>query len=249
MNDRVADKGRFRRARKLVGLVRVPFYRRALRLGVAATIEHAAVPLGDGYRTVIDVGAHHGQFALFAAKTYPEAQIHCIEPHAASRRRLERLAELLPQLTVIPFAAAETAREARLHVSRKTDSSSLLSILTSYTDAFPGTEEVSTETIEARTLDDLLEAAEIQPPVLLKIDVQGSELSVLRGATTTLEVVDCVLVECSFVELYQGQALAGDIVAHLNDRFVVAGAFGVVRDGRGEALQADLLFRRRSLDR
>jgi FkbM family methyltransferase len=247
VNELVADKGRLRRVRKLARLARVSLYRSGLRLGVAATNEHDDVPLGDSdFRTVIDVGAHHGQFALFAARRYPAARLYCLEPYEASRARLERLRRLLPQLEILPFAAAEDESTRQLHLSRKTDSSSLLPILESYTAAFPGTEEAALVPVQTRTLDHLRSDLQLERPVLLKIDVQGTELSVLRGAAETLRSVDSIFVECSFVEFYRGQPLAGDVVAHLNDRFVLAGAFSVVRDRRGEALQADLLFRRRN---
>jgi FkbM family methyltransferase len=213
---------------------------------VAAAIEHDDVPFGDdAFGTVIDVGAHHGQFALFAARSYPGARIYCIEPHSPAVERLRRLRDVLPQVEILPFAAGEQDSSGYLHVSRKSDSSSLLPILTSYTSAFPGTEESSRVPVETRTLDHLCDGKTLAGPLLLKIDVQGAELSVLRGAVQTLRRVDAILVECSFVELYEGQGLAGDVVAHLNDRFMLSGVFGVVRDRRGEALQADLLFRRR----
>jgi FkbM family methyltransferase len=246
VSELVASKGRLRRARKLVRLARVPLYRRGLRLGTAATDEHEDVPLGRSeFRTVIDVGAHHGQFALFAARRYPRARIYCIEPYEGSQRRLERLRGLLPQLKILGYAAAADEGTEELHLSRKTDSSSLLPILASYTSAFPGTEETARVLVRTRTLDALLADLHVERPTLLKIDVQGTELSVLRGAARTLESVDSIFVECSFVELYRGQALAGDVVAHLHGRFLLSGVFGVVRDRRGEVLQADLLFRRR----
>jgi hypothetical protein len=59
------------RVQKLLGILREPFYRSALRHGVAASIEHEAIPLRTDFRTVIDVGANRGQFALFAAHHFP----------------------------------------------------------------------------------------------------------------------------------------------------------------------------------
>ena len=60
-----------------------------------------------------------------------------------------------------------------------------------------------------------------------------------------LQGVDEVFVECSFVELYTGQALAGELIAHLWSRgFKLAGMFGIKRDNAGRCLQADLLFER-----
>ena len=81
-------------------------------------------------------------------------------------------------------------------------------------------------------------------PSLLKIDVQGFELEVLKGATGLLPEIDAVSVEASDVELYEGQALLGEI-----ERFLDEAGFRV--DGRfneqlhqGQRVQADWLFRR-----
>jgi FkbM family methyltransferase len=248
MSELLASKGRLRRARKLARLLRVGLFRDGLRLGIAATIEHEDVPLGSGYRTVIDVGAHHGQFALFAGRAFPGARIYCIEPHEPSRRQLSHLGSLLiTQMCVLPFAAAEHPGAASFHVSRMTDSSSLLPIMPSYVAAFPGTAEVREEVVEARPLDEILREREIAGPTLLKIDVQGTELEVLRGATETLAVVDRIYVECSFIEFYEGQALAGDVISFLSGRFDLEGVFGLVHDRTGRCLQADLLFRRKGI--
>jgi hypothetical protein len=54
--------------------------------------------------------------------------------------------------------------------------------------------------------------------MLLKIDVQGSELQVLQGRRPALDLIDEVYCECSFVELYEGQALADEVICHLRDR-------------------------------
>ncbi len=94
-------------------------------------------------------------------------------------------------------------------------------------------------------LDELLDGVTLPRPCLLKIDVQGGELDVLAGAEGTLPSVDEALIECSFLELYRGQALAGDVVSHMRDRgFALAGIHSLVRDTAGRRLQADFFFRR-----
>ncbi len=131
-----------------------------------------------------------------------------------------------------------------MHVSRKSDSSSLLPILGPYVTAFPGTEEARTTRVEARPLDSLLSHA-VKRPALLKVDVQGGELDVLRGAVSVIGRMDAAFVECSFVEFYGGQALADEVIAaFLGHGMRLAGVYSVVRDSRGRCLQADLLFRR-----
>ncbi|MHB8571083.1 MAG: FkbM family methyltransferase [Metallibacterium sp.] len=80
---------------------------------------------------------------------------------------------------------------------------------------------------------------------MLKLDVQGYELQALRGCETLLEAFAWVYCECSFVELYAGQALADAVIAWLRERgFGLLGAYNMANDRDGRAVQADFLFGR-----
>jgi len=240
----VARKGRLRKLRKFIVLLRRSSWRRAARRGVAAAVEHRAVPFGHDFATVVDVGAHHGQFALLALELFPRARIFCVEPLPDALERLGATVEPVGRVTVLAAAAAAEEGRRQLHVSRKTDSSSLLPILKPYVDAFPGTEEARTLEVEARTLDSMV-AERIRRPCLLKVDAQGGELEVLAGAEASLHQVDVAYVECSFVEFYQGQALADEVIgAFFRCGLRLHGVYSLVRDATGRCLQADLLFRR-----
>lgn len=82
-------------------------------------------------------------------------------------------------------------------------------------------------------------------PTLLKIDVQGFELEVLKGAVEILPAIDAVYVEVSYIPLYQGQPLRDDIEHFLcSVGFECVGAFNDYSH-KGERIQSDLLFRRR----
>ncbi|MFT4049440.1 MAG: FkbM family methyltransferase [Solirubrobacterales bacterium] len=233
-----------RKARKAAVLSRTPRWRAALRHGVAATIEHADVDFGDDFKTVLDVGGHHGQFTLFALERFPDAQITTFEPQADGAEKITAVTAGEPRVKIENYALGAEPGSAELNISRRSDSSSLLPIGKGQTDAFPGTEAASTETIKVETLDNLLPDAPTRP-ALLKIDVQGFELDVLRGATRTLAGIDAIFAECSFVELYEGQPLVGEIIAFLAGHdFAIAGVFGVNYDSAGRCLQADFLFRR-----
>jgi FkbM family methyltransferase len=241
----VAHRGRLRRGRKLVRLLREKPYRAALRLRVAAAIEHEKVPFRHDFASIIDVGAHYGQFALLARRRYPTATLYCIEPLPEACSRLRRVLARDSNAMVIDVAAADRASEADFYVSRSSDSSSLLPITRKYTTAFPGTNGVAVTRVRTVPLDDLIERGSLRRPTLLKIDVQGSELAVLRGAERLLFCIDEVFVECFFVELYEGQPLIDDVINHLYGRGLrLAGIYSVVRDDEGRCLQADLLFAR-----
>jgi len=212
--------------------------------GVAAAVEHRHVPFGATFGTIIDVGAHHGQFALLARDRYPDAEIICVEPLPDAVDRLHAVHAGDKRLTILPFAAGGADGRRSMHVSRKTDSSSLLPILRPYVQAFPGTEEAGTIEVDVRMLDTLLKSA-TRRPTLLKIDVQGGELEVLDGAARVLAEVDAAYVECSFVEFYRGQALADQVIgSFLSNGLRLDGVYSIVRDARGCCLQADVLFKR-----
>jgi len=181
----VARKGRLRKLRKLIVVLGRPSWRRAVRKGVAAAVEHRDVPFGHDFATVVDVGAHHGQFALLALELFPRSSILCVEPLPSALDRLRATVRADGRVTALGAAAAAKAGYRQLHVSRKTDSSSLLPILESYVDAFPGTEVARTVDVEAKTLDSMV-AERIQRPCLLKVDAQGGELEVLDGAEAVL---------------------------------------------------------------
>lgn len=230
------------RASKLVRIAADPAYWRPLRAGVAASVEHSVVPFQDDTRTVFDVGASRGQFALFAAHRFPAATIDCFEPLPESQAALRNV--LGERVRLHPAAVGAEPGRATMQVSAQDDSSSLLPIGDRQIREFPGTQRARELEIDVITLRDAI-GSDIKRPSLLKIDVQGLELDVLRGAGDALDYVDDVYVECSFTELYEGQALADEVIAFLLQRGLrLIGAYGMLYAADGSALQADLLFRR-----
>lgn len=230
---------------KLAAILRVSTWREALRRHqVAAGSEHLLVLRQfNGCRTVVDIGANRGQFALVARRCFPDARIVSFEPlpgPAAIFRRVfaQDHAVILHEAAVGPHAARST-----MHVSARDDSSSLLPIAALQSAMFPGTAEVSTTEVSVASLNAFIDAADIAAPALLKLDVQGFELEALAGCEPLLSLFDWVYCECSFVELYATQKLAADVIEWLSDRgFRLQGMFNPAYDSEGRAIQADFLF-------
>lgn len=109
----------------------------------------------------------------------------------------------------------------------------------------PESRVVRTDEVEVERLDDL---GVLQPEerAYLKLDVQGMELDVLRGSTQTLSKTHVVEAELSAVELYQGQALIGEVIEHLRGvGFLLIGLETSFRDrATGDLLQVNGFFRR-----
>ncbi|PKU24464.1 FkbM family methyltransferase [Telmatospirillum siberiense] len=233
------------RIRKFLRIIQVPAFRRALMHGVAATVEHAGPLRGLSVASVLDIGANNGQFALLARHLWPAARISSFEPLADASARFSSVLGNDPSVNLFNVALGVERGEADFHVSRRADSSSMLAITNRQTAMFPGTEEISMIKVPVDRLDALLTANELRPPVLLKIDVQGFEIPVLEGSTGIIDRVDHVYCECSFKELYQGQALAHQVVRWLDDRgFALRGVYNLSYDGDGRAVQGDFLFER-----
>lgn len=245
LNLEKADRVPLRRVRKLVRLLLRPAYRPGLRRRVAAGVEHESVAFGHDFVTVIDVGAHNGQFALFASWRFPRAKLVCLEPLSAARAKLSQVLANHHDLTIVGVAASGNDGMRRFRVSRSTASSSLLEMTATMPLVFPGTEQGAVIEVPTARLDATFPEAP-RRPCLLKVDVQGAELEVLKGAERLLEQVDEIYVECSFVEFYREQPLIDDVIVHLAARgFRLRGIHSLVRDTHGRCLQADVLFARR----
>jgi len=204
--------------------------------------EHRHV-LRSNIATVVDIGANRGQFALAVRQWAPEAHVFAFEPLSGPSARFRRVFKGDMRVTLYQVAIGPESCETTIHVSAADDSSSLLPISAIQERLFPGTHEIRTETIRVGRLSEYVPATDIIAPAMLKLDVQGFELEALRGCEDLLDRFTFVYAECSFVELYSGQALADEVIAWLRGRGLkLSGAYNMQYDRNGQAIQADFLF-------
>ncbi len=96
-----------------------------------------------------------------------------------------------------------------------------------------------------RTIDQIVsEHFGDQGPEFLKLDVQGYELEVLKGAEKTLPQIQVILAEINLLDIHQNVPLLADVVAWLNDRdWVTYDICGFIRRPLDQALwQIDMIF-------
>jgi FkbM family methyltransferase len=198
-----------------------------------------------GLDTVVDIGANRGQFALCARRLYPRAKIFSFEPLQNPAKKYLRIFRNDPHARLINKAIAAQSSVAAMHVSRWDVSSSLLPIAQAQHDNFPFTEESGRETVSLAPLSDCLDAGNIEGTALLKLDVQGYELSALHGCEDLLDRFKYVYVEASFIELYVGQALASDVIGYLFAKgFNLICVANLARGKAKRPIQADFLLSR-----
>ena len=126
-----------------------------------------------------DVGAHDGSWAASAHEAFPDAEIHAFEIVPETRQALERLAERSSWLHTHDFGLSDADASVCVTVS---SADSTISSITPRFDHWTF-QAGSTETVESRVVagDDLISAGTIPAPHVLKIDVEGHEIAVLRG--------------------------------------------------------------------
>lgn len=197
-----------------------------------------------GFKTVIDAGAHTGEFARMIKELLPEVAVISFEPLPASFRELESNMRGVSGFRAFNCALGEAEAVLEMHHNDYAQSSSLLPMADLHKEAFPETAHETIETVQVRRLDDALAGISFQPEVLVKIDVQGYEDKVIAGGEETLASAHAVIIEVSFQELYAGQPLFDDIYRLLKERgFTFMGhLYQLLNPSNGCVLQADALF-------
>lgn len=235
------------RAQKALGGLTWRLGRRALRRGVGAAVEHRSLLRSRAWKSVVDIGANRGQFALAVRRYCPSAEVRSFEPLPGPAAIFRHIFAEVPAVRLEQVAIGPASGFHAMNVSARDDSSSLLAFAAEQVRLFPGTEPCDRIDVTVRPLHEVLSAADLPAPGLLKIDVQGFELQALIGCERLLPAFDAIYVECSYRELYVDQPLAPEVVAWLAERdFDLIGSENLVTDSAGLAVQADLLFERRT---
>jgi FkbM family methyltransferase len=136
--------------------------------------------------TVIDVGANSGLFSLLAARHDPTVRVHALEPVGRVFALLETNVALngLSAVTCHRVACGDAAGRVTMHVPADDPVPMMASLVDGWCPGSHLTEEVDCVTVDS--LVDLGGTGSRRVDVI-KVDAEGSEDAVLRGAATTLE--------------------------------------------------------------
>jgi FkbM family methyltransferase len=186
--------------------------------------------------SVIDVGANRGNWMIETRRVFPSARFFLVDADPANAATLDQICSSTPRSQFfIALLGAESREEVRFY--QMGTGSSVLA------------ERSSTQRNELKlrmsTLDDLV-AAEVNSPMLLKLDVQGYELEVLRGARKILAEAEVVVIECSLIQYNDGAPLFAEVVSFMSERgFLVYDFCGHMRrESDGALFQIDVIFAR-----
>jgi FkbM family methyltransferase len=197
--------------------------------------------LPPGIRTIVDVGAHAGLTADALDFLYGPTRIWAVEPNPALGAQLEARFKGRPHVSVVRCCLGESDGEASLNAYEFDAASSLFACRPGHLASMGFSEVSRTVRVPMRTLRDLMPA---DMPVLdlLKLDCQGSELAVLKGAGERISNIRWIYCEVSIDTIYDGAPLWGELHLFLRSSgFELRGLSGL--SGAGLSVQwADALY-------
>ena len=189
--------------------------------------------------TVIDVGAAYGMWSAACHERFPTARFILIEPVEEYAPFLESHAAAWGG-TYLQAAAASTSGTRQINVHADL-------VGTSFFSETEGAEVDGTpRSVPSIQLDETCRELGATAPILMKLDVQGSELDVLEGATETLHLTEVIIMEVSFFGFFREAPSVVDVIASMADRgFVPYDILGLHhRPLDGALAQADVVFTR-----
>lgn len=197
-----------------------------------------------GFKTIIDIGSHVGQFVYFALEISPNANIYSFEPLKDCYEELKMKFANFSNFQALNMALGNTTGQVEIHRSEFSPSSSLLPMAELHKVAFPYTKNEIIEIVDIAKLDDIAVLLKVEKPLLVKLDVQGFENEVIAGGINTICQADVLIIELSLERLYEGQKLFHDLYEKLvNLGFKYRGNFDqIINPNNGKILQIDAIF-------
>lgn len=201
------------------------------------------------FDAVIDVGANQGWFSKYCLRSLPLAEVWAFEPASALADKLEALARTQNRLTVSRCALGDEDGSAVLNLSSGSGVyNSLNAANPAYANKLRSFAFVGSEAVQVTRLDACAAVGRLSlfRRMLLKIDTQGHDLKVLKGATQTLERAQAVIVELPFQSIYESDGDYRDILAIMDQAgFDIYSLAPISVDEEGRLLEADGFFVRR----
>ncbi|MCW3084668.1 MAG: hypothetical protein JWP12_2034 [Bacteroidetes bacterium] len=196
---------------------------------------------------VFDIGANKGQYATGIMDAGYKHQIVSFEPLSSVHSVIDALSKKYTNWTVAPRCAIGSKKEEiEINISANSVSSTLLNMLDTHIDGAPESKIIGKEKVQVFPLDEIGESyAKNSKNIFLKIDVQGFEQEVLKGAQNMLDKAKGVEMEISLVPLYENQSwLLPEILDYMSKKgFTMTSIMPAFTDHKtGKVLQCNGIF-------
>jgi FkbM family methyltransferase len=182
---------------------------------------------------IIDVGANEGQFGLFVRGLGFKGNIYSFEPVSDAFKKLKLITVKDKKWLRFNYALGAQNRESCINVSKVSLFSSILEVNEYALKRWSNSETVKKENIWIKTLNECVAEGmfNCDSHFFLKMDTQGYDLEVFKGATSILPNVQGVLSELSLIHLYEGMPSLTDSLAVFKEAgFNVSGFYPITRN-------------------
>lgn len=160
------------------------------------------IPLSSGnVKYVMDIGANVGDTAIAALMSFPSSKVICFEPVELTHKTLKRnLRKFADRVSFHKIALSDTNGFAEINLTTADGANSIKPQSAWHKEWNPHVHELKKEMVEIRRLDDIYKTLEVNFFDIVKIDVEGLELSVLQGGQNFFRNhVGCILLELAFM--------------------------------------------------
>jgi FkbM family methyltransferase len=157
---------------------------------------------------LLDVGANHGAYARHMLKLCPQAHVFAFEPHPHTFATLTARTADMAGITPVNMAVSETQGTLLLYDFATADGSTQASLGEKAVKFFA--DEVVTHAVTVTTIDAFMAEHGIAEITLLKIDTEGFDLAVLKGARAALAA--------RAIRAIQFEFIPADIAMHVTMR-------------------------------
>ncbi|MBC6994164.1 FkbM family methyltransferase [Neolewinella lacunae] len=206
----------------------------------------------QGIDLILDVGANKGQYAQELRSIGYQGEIYSFEPLAEAYGILANAAAKDPLWKVFNYGLGLSEETISINVASNLASSSILEFEPSHKSAAPNIGYLRKESISIKALDEVAPSLKLDGrKVFLKIDTQGYEEKVLKGASNTLQNhITGLQIELSLTPVYTGEWLYEDIILHLKQYGYELYSMepGLCDENTGRMLQFDGVFFRSKED-
>jgi FkbM family methyltransferase len=192
----------------------------------------------NGFRpnTIIDIGAHLGEWAKIAALVFPSAELILIDGNPENEVHIRDALRSVDSACHYHIALLGPSERGEVTFFQHGAGSSVLEELTSFGQR--------TIRLPMTTLDSLVGEHGVRAPILMKLDVQGFELEVLRGGHKLLNSAEVLILEVALLPYNKDAPLLAEVIAFMDGAGFAAYDFcGQFRRQTDEALfQTDVVF-------
>ncbi|CAN5337751.1 FkbM family methyltransferase [soil metagenome] len=199
---------------------------------------------------VFDIGANKGQYATGIIDAGYKHKIVSFEPLSSVHSIIDNASKSYSNWTVAPRCAIGAKKEEiEINISANSVSSTLLTMLDSHIEGAPESKIIGKEKVQVFSLDEISDTYTANAKnIFLKIDVQGFEQEVLKGATAMIDRTTGIEMEISLVPLYENQTwLLPQILEYMEQKgFVLTSIVPAFTDNvTGKVLQCNGIFYRK----